>query len=719
MCGWVLIQGQDVEAVVRKDIRFVKVSAQVGAIGGSVRKIFQCRDGFLWVGTTAGLYRYDGYEFRQYQHRPHDTTSISGFDILEIVQDDKGLLWIGMEGSGLSIYDPVLDRFRNVRFSYPSKHDYVNVVWGVMPDGDHVWVATRDGLIRLHRETLEHERFLTTPEPAHEDAERTNMLRQIRPDPFDEDKLWYSSLSGLYALSKSSGQIDPHFCSTLPVIYPHPHELDLQYMYAEFEWLGDHWLLGAYGGGHYQYHPATQEWFRTLVEPVVPTLPLSYNIIYQYERLRDSAFAFSGSQSGIFYPASGRVELFATGDNYLASTRSVGLLADCSGYLWIGTGEGLYRSEQVIASAHGCAGSMYFPEIRVDNLLHIIPSPSEDILLKPGQRSLFVRYAYVAPAEAMHVQYRHRLFPRQQEWTAAGLERMVSFTDLAAGDYLLSVQAIDNVRGVVLAEQSLSILVEQVFWKRPLFVFLVALVIIALAGGVGILLFRQMKARLQLRTEYERNLAQSEMTALRAQLNPHFLFNSLNSIKHFIITNEPRSATHYLNKFARLMRLALDNSRFSFIPLETEIEFLGLFLELEQLRLSNRFDYHITVDKDIDAALCMIPPLMIQPFVENAIWHGLIHKQDKGILDIRFSKEDAHLLVQIEDDGIGRESSKKHKSDSPTRQSMGVQLIENRLDLLRKVYDHDARLEIRDLIDSEGQPCGTLVSLYLPFKNSK
>jgi LytS/YehU family sensor histidine kinase len=154
------------------------------------------------------------------------------------------------------------------------------------------------------------------------------------------------------------------------------------------------------------------------------------------------------------------------------------------------------------------------------------------------------------------------------------------------------------------------------------------------------------------------------MMALRAQMNPHFLFNCLNSINSFIMENDPDSASEYLTKFSRLIRLILNNSQPGPVTLASEIESIRLYVEMEAMRFNNRFSYKIDVDEDLEINTIEIPPLLIQPYVENAIWHGLMHRDSKGHLLIQFRQEDRYLCCIIEDDGIGRQQAKLLRSKS-------------------------------------------------------
>ena len=218
--------------------------------------------------------------------------------------------------------------------------------------------------------------------------------------------------------------------------------------------------------------------------------------------------------------------------------------------------------------------------------------------------------------------------------------------------------------------------------------------------------------------EFQQQATELEMQALRAQMNPHFIFNCLSSINRFILINKTEEASDYLTKFSRLIRMALHNSTKPMITLENELEALRLYLDLERLRFKNAFNYRITFINTIDINTVYIPPMMIQPFAENAIWHGLMHKNDVGSLEIQLCAEDKILTCTIIDNGIGRNMASALKTRSAEKnKSMGVDITAGRLALLNKSENEATYFNIEDLFDQEGQGCGTKVVLIIPYKD--
>lgn len=218
------------------------------------------------------------------------------------------------------------------------------------------------------------------------------------------------------------------------------------------------------------------------------------------------------------------------------------------------------------------------------------------------------------------------------------------------------------------------------------------------------------------KSELQQQATALEMQALRAQMNPHFIFNSLNSINRFILQKNSTQASEYLTKFSRLVRLILQNSQSSFIPLESELEALQLYLELEAVRFDHHFNFNIHIDADLNVSALKVPPLIIQPYAENAIWHGLMHKEEKGHLQIELYEEEDMLCCKIADDGVGRNKAIELKSKSAsTHKSMGMQITANRIAMLQKEKHSATQIKITDLILPDGTAGGTEVVLTIPL----
>jgi len=216
---------------------------------------------------------------------------------------------------------------------------------------------------------------------------------------------------------------------------------------------------------------------------------------------------------------------------------------------------------------------------------------------------------------------------------------------------------------------------------------------------------------------YNRRLVDVEMKALRSQMNPHFLFNGLNSIKSFVIDNKRHEAADYLTKFSRLIRRVLENSKASLIPLSREVETLGYYLEMESMRFDELFSYEIVIDAHVKTDEIEVPPTLIQPFVENSIWHGLLPKTkgDKKVsIKVSTSEVEGQFEIIVEDNGIGRAASEARRVRLPNkRKSLGMEITAERIAMLKELYGFSAELHFFDLADAQGQATGTRVVITI------
>jgi ligand-binding sensor domain-containing protein len=216
-----------------------------------------------------------------------------------------------------------------------------------------------------------------------------------------------------------------------------------------------------------------------------------------------------------------------------------------------------------------------------------------------------------------------------------------------------------------------------------------------------------------------KKVSELEMKSLRSQMNPHFMFNSLNSINNFIVKNDQENASDYLTSFAQLMRIILENSRQDWVTLESELRALRLYVGMEKLRFENQFNYIETIGKSVDIISTMIPPMLIQPYIENAIWHGLLPKKSsKSILKLDFEQKNGFLFITIDDNGIGTKKSQEKKSSfKVSKKSFGLKIITERLDMINEIYNLEAKVQVIDKSDTSVLLSGTKVILSMKIKH--
>jgi ligand-binding sensor domain-containing protein len=304
----------------------------------------------------------------------------------------------------------------------------------------------------------------------------------------------------------------------------------------------------------------------------------------------------------------------------------------------------------------------------------------------------------------------------QNTWTDAGNRRFASFGQLPQGEYtfMVKVKNPDGKMSKYIA--SLAFRIEPPFYQTLWFKILTILFV---AGLGALLIYNNTKKAISEEQEMSRQskiIAELELKALRAQMNPHFIFNSLNSIQDYVLNNEGNLAARYLSKFAKLMRMIMDISEQTFVNIEAKITFLKLYVELESLRLNNSLEVTFKIDPDIDLD-SLIPTLLIQPHIENAIWHGLQYKESNKKLHIQFNKIGENFLeVIVEDNGIGRAEAISIKNNKTIHHvSKGSKNSEDRIQTLIKLFGSKPKIEIIDLFNEKNIACGTKVILQIPM----
>lgn len=294
-----------------------------------------------------------------------------------------------------------------------------------------------------------------------------------------------------------------------------------------------------------------------------------------------------------------------------------------------------------------------------------------------------------------------------------GKMNMIFFENLHPSTYLLHIKARNGTNEWLPKEAQLTIIISPPFWQTWWFW-------LSVIAGISLIIFTIVKWRVnavrkqeRLKAKHEKDLLELEAKALRAQMNPHFIFNCMNSIKSLIQQKEEDKAVNYLTTFSKLLRTVLQNSDKREITLFDEIETCKLYTQLESMRFGKKFAHQFLIDKTIDLKSIQVPALILQPYIENAIWHGIVPKEDDGNVTVLVKKMNNHVQCIIDDNGIGRDMSKqnKFKGDPSTHQSKGVYLTQTRLNLDNALNQRNAVVETIDKKDLAGNATGTTVTL--------
>ena len=353
-------------------------------------------------------------------------------------------------------------------------------------------------------------------------------------------------------------------------------------------------------------------------------------------------------------------------------------------------------------------------------LLAVLNSDSDRIAdtnklaLSYKRNNIRFEYAGISYRSVDNINYKYRMLGLDTSWRNTK-ETFIEYPSLPSGDYEWQLLAI-NKFGIQSRLLSLHFTVTTPFWRTAWFAGLLLLIFLSLTWLFVSWRIKGIRRRQDEKEKLSRLLLDTEQMALRAQMNPHFIFNCLNSIQQYIFDQDIFMANKYITGFARLIRATLHHSTLSYITLDDEMDFLSNYLSLEKLRFKEKMDYFIEVDPTLDRSEIYLPPMLIQPYVENSMRHGLRHKTTgKGHILISVKPVDGSLVFIIEDNGIGREQAARYKTGEHIEyQSRGMSLTADRIRLINMVYSNSIRIDVQDLKDEQGKAAGTRVVMEFP-----
>ncbi len=682
----------------------------------------------LYIGTQAGglsVCSLTTGAVQTFLPQPGNPASILHNQVHDIVTDSASdsaqNLWLAT-GRGLCLYTPRTGRFTSYLQADQPTLLYLYAL-GLVAGGREIWVGGQRGLYRFD---VRARRWLSWQDLPAVGAISTFVIRLIFQD--SAGVVWLGTLGhGLLRYDPRTKTITAFdqkkglSCSNIRSLKEVNNTL----------WVGT-------DCGLYALNLATL----AVAQPVTERDGLPNNVIYGI--LTDTAnYLWLSTNKGLtrYRPARPGDPPTALGSNLKNYAVSDGLQSNefntnaaCQrpdGTLFFGGVKGVtyFRPGQLLPNR-------YVPPVRITSVrvLDSLYAPNQPEI-RLGHRQNFIDFSFVAFnfSNTEKNTYRYRLDGINPEWVRAGTRNFASYTNLPSGTYVFRVKGSNDDGLENPQEASLRVVIAPVYYETWWFRVLLGLV----GAGLLVLAYRnhltvrtmrdkldkeeavrqQKEAELkEASARFQQRIAETEMSALRAQMNPHFIFNCLNSIKLYTLQNDTDKASDYLSKFARLIRLVLENSRADRVPLQHELDALRLYIELEAMRFKEKVQFAIIVSADIDQAFVAVPPLLIQPYVENAIWHGLMHKPGGGTVTITVSQPDeACLHVEITDNGIGRARAEALKSKSAGRKtSIGMQVTADRIRMINQLYNIQTSARILDLIAPNGSPLGTSVVLEIP-----
>lgn len=685
---------------VRKETTFL--GREVGTISGGLEDGM----GFLWFTTDKGLARYDGYEYYLFGPSAFDTASLASSLLRSIDELNDTILVIGTATGFLEFFHKRTGQVRHLDLFRPDERVQgpIHVIWDVHVDARGIiWAAAQFGLRRIDPSTMEVERYQVTPGPSPvrswlSDPNLSWMVEDVAGDP---GKLVVSMVHGLCYFDKGTGQ----FVSCDETIQTQRFFQDARRHVIYYANWND---------GLFRYDPVTRTKYRGAryaeFEKSVNYTPIDSNVLLLYNEilgfvpldLRDGMVEPTDDPS--LNPWFPRTHSVVNNHGLVDSNRRL--------YMYGGTTHWVF---DLPGGSRERKPALAITDIRTGDLRRLQVDTGGVFMLPKGHQALSLKYALINPVSPKEVAYAYSLDGKK--WVDMGDARQIAFENLSQGAHSLRIRAVDDGSFGVIEQEVLRFRIVLPLWRQPWFLGLWGVMALLLVTWFFRQRNRQIRAMARIK-DYEREVAELELKALRSQMNPHFMFNSLNSIKNHILQSEPKLAAEYLSNFAHLIRLILQNSRERVVPLEEDLEALFLYIDLERLRFGDRFSLDCSIDESIDRKRVMIPPLILQPYVENAIWHGLMKKEGAGILTIHLRKESDAILCIIEDNGIGREAAGRMR-DQTTRKyrSMGLGITQDRIDIHNKMNQMGIRVTVTDLKDGLTQEAlGTRVEVLIPVR---
>jgi len=669
--------------------------------GQGIIQVLEDSQGYLWTTSSMGVYRYDGRIIRSY-FQQSDSLSLSGNYTEMLFEDRDHNVWVGSTNGGIDRYDREQDHFVRVISPHAGIGHVVRMIQDV--EGT-LWIAGATGLYALDPQSLRLVRHAPDRPPRVRGAYG---FRGIALDSTSPDMLWVTGVEGAYHFNITSGKFE---------------SLDMKgdYMLMDVHQTSQNQLwCGSWGGGVMSCDLTTHKWKNHVPEELKDGR--SYHVVkailpMDTQRLWVAGGAGFGlfdrnSETFSFYPFT------KAGQAGIDSSFSfAGICTTRQGNMVVTNLEGFSISSSLTGADNRLMYAPAMLAIEIEGKPYLTDSTLSYInYVYLDEREKNIAFTLCTPGNytTEPVQFEYRLEGYDKGWEALHEGRMARYTNLPRGQYRFTYRARIGDQDW-LDGRAVRIEKEVVFFMKPGFYITTGVVLAGLIFLFYRLRVQRIRNEAKLKTEFNKKLADTEMAVLRTQMNPHFMFNSLNSIKYYILNEETENANKYLTKFSKLMRLVLKNSQSKLVNLSDELEALNLYIELESLRFKEEFKYEINVDEKINEEDTYVPPLIIQPYVENAIWHGLLQKAAPGTLTVSINKKDGFIRVEVSDDGIGRKAAEELRSKSATKKSFGTKITRDRIALVREIIGIDASVTTHDLQNTNGSAAGTRVVIKMPY----
>ncbi|MBN1338409.1 MAG: histidine kinase [Bacteroidales bacterium] len=672
------------------------------------------KEGKLWIATSGGINIFDpvSQRYSYLVNDPDDINSITDNDVRSVLYSPgKEYFYFGTYGSGLNGYDPKKGKITRYK-SDPNRNsiagNYVNQM--ICDDLGYVWIATGSGLSRFDEERGVFRNFFNLPEDT--GSLSNNIVICLLED--EMKNLWIGTDQGLNYLDKASERFTRYMNDPSD-----PNSLCHNTVFALYTDTSGNIWIGTSGGGLSKYSPAEKKFTNYSTREGLPN-----NTIYGI--LED------GGHNLWISTNDGLSKLQTTDGQFINYDIKDGLQ---SNEFNLGAS---YRKNDGVLLFGGMNGYNEFQPTQIQTNTHkptvVISAFRKFNELQPGEIAdsdtlnlnhddnffSFEISALDFTNPSKH-RYRYKLENFDADWIYTdAANRLAEYKKVSPGQYVFAANGTNNDGVWGGQDIEVYIRIKPPWWGtwafRIVFISLVIILFWLLISN-RLKKIRRKNDNERKMLEIEKQMFDLEQKALRLQMNPHFIFNSLNSIQSYILSHDSKTAINYLGKFSQLMRMILANSSSKYITLKEELDAIRHYLDLEKLRFDDKFDYSIETGPDIDDDFIEMPPMILQPYVENSVIHGLVHKKDKGKIRIQVSATEDNLYFCIEDDGIGREMAGKIEKEKGLRKkSRGMLITKARLEILNRQGDDDFTVKVTDLKDSGGNATGTRVELKLPYR---
>ena len=681
----------------------------------AVRSLEQKNDSEFWFGTLHGVQIYDRSSglCNEKKFAGVEGEVLNAAVVYSIKQSDDGRkVWFGTKSHGIFVYHVDTEQVEHYHFMLNTAYSILDSqILALESDtAGYLWVGTRNGLGRLDENTGEFKVYSSR------DADNSTFFGNAIFDiHFDaQQRLWMAADNGLYRYNYDNDDFDV-FRLTDSIAVFKPHVNDCFYsITADAE--GRLWL-GTRNSGAVSF-----DCQRLCFDVIDDSNGLSSNLVFVVIKNPNANEIWMSTNKGT---SMCNLDTRAVVNNELIE----GL--ESNDYC-LGSGLLSSNGEFMFGGYDGCI--VFDPcNVVVDTepipvLLTSFVSQNQsisylhdgdEVVLSPGDDSFIIDFAALDYLYPNHITYRYQLEGYDETWVERGVDhRFASFSRVPIGAYSFKVVAA-NHSGVWNKEPFVLKIRVMPFWYQTLwFKIALTIVLLLMLSFVVLSLMRNYRYKFETQKkylEYEKQLYLLKQKSLQLQMNPHVLFNMLNSIQCFVLKNDSDRAVYYLSKFAMLMRAILSNSYEGSITLANELDAIKLYLELEEMRFEHSFTYEIRISPEIDENFVEMPPMILQPYVENSIIHGLRYKDGKGHLFIDISLEsEGVVLCVVQDDGVGRERSAEiQKASGRNRDSYGMRITKERLDIINTYTQDKYTVKVVDLYDHDGKAAGTRIEVRI------